>query len=350
LSTITFLLVISVLVFFHELGHFTVARFLGVKVYVFSIGFGKKLISKQWKGTQWVISLIPLGGYVKMKGQEDLNPSLINKDIDSYNSKTPLQRIFILLAGPFANFILAFVVYMVIALLGNNHLSPTIGKVLPNSPAQKAGLLKNDTIIQINNDKIRTWDDLSKTIKKSNNALKFYIKRGDTLKIFVIKPKLQKSENIFKEKIKKQMIGIAPARKIVKIFYTPFEALSFAYDKTYDASKMIFQGIQKMIQGIIPTSDMGGVIAIGTVIAQASQSSFVALLSIVALISVNLAVINLLPIPALDGGHIMFNLYEMVTKRKPNSKVLIALTVVGWVILLGLMALGVYNDVNRLMG
>jgi regulator of sigma E protease len=95
---------------------------------------------------------------------------------------------------------------------------------------------------------------------------------------------------------------------------------------------------------------MGGVIAIGTVIAQASQSSFVALLSIVALISVNLAVINLLPIPALDGGHIMFNIYEMVTKRKPNTKVLIFLTIIGWVILLGLMGLGVYNDVNRLMG
>jgi regulator of sigma E protease len=332
------------------LGHFTVARFLGVKVYVFSIGFGKKLISKQWIGTTWVISLIPLGGYVKMKGQEDLNPALLNKDKDSYNTKTPLQRIYILLAGPLANFLVAFIIYMIIALLGNNHLSSTIGKVLPNSPAQKVGLLKNDKIIQINDTKIRHWDDLSRIIKNSNSALKFYIKRDKKLKSFILKPTIQNSQNLFKEKIKKPMIGIAPARKIVKIFYTPTEAFTFAYEKTYSASKMIFLGIQKMIQGIIPTSDMGGVIAIGTVIAQASQSSFVALLSIVALISVNLAVINLLPIPALDGGHIMFNIYEMVTKRKPNTKVLIFLTIIGWVILLGLMALGVYNDVNRLMG
>jgi regulator of sigma E protease len=332
------------------LGHFTVARFLGVKVYVFSIGFGKKLISKQWIGTTWVISLIPLGGYVKMKGQEDLNPALLNKDKDSYNTKTPLQRIYILLAGPLANFLVAFIIYMIIALLGNNHLSSTIGKVLPNSPAQKVGLLKNDKIIQINDTKIRHWDDLSRIIKNSNSALKFYIKRDKKLKSFILKPTIQNSQNLFKEKIKKPMIGIAPARKIVKIFYTPTEAFTFAYEKTYSSSKMIFLGIQKMIQGIIPTSDMGGVIAIGTVIAQASQSSFVALLSIVALISVNLAVINLLPIPALDGGHIMFNIYEMVTKRKPNTKVLIFLTIIGWVILLGLMGLGVYNDVNRLMG
>ena len=117
-----FLIVLSVLVFIHELGHFTVARLLGVKVYVFSIGFGTKLISKQWKGTQWTFSLIPLGGYVKMKGQEDLNPTNSNNDDDSYNSRTPFQRILILLAGPFANFVLAFLLYIVIGLLGNNYL------------------------------------------------------------------------------------------------------------------------------------------------------------------------------------------------------------------------------------
>ena len=147
----TFLIVLSILVFIHELGHFTVARLLGVKVYVFSIGFGKKLISKQWKGTQWTFSLIPLGGYVKMKGQEDLNPALANNDSDSYNTKTPFQRILILLAGPFANFLLAFVIYIMIGLLGNNHLSSTIGKVVQNSPAAIAGIKVNDDLLNISN-------------------------------------------------------------------------------------------------------------------------------------------------------------------------------------------------------
>jgi len=349
LGFITFLIVLSILVFIHELGHFTVARLLGVKVYVFSIGFGKKLISKQWKGTQWTFSLIPLGGYVKMKGQEDLNPALANNDSDSYNVKTPFQRILILLAGPFANFLLAFVLYIGIGLLGNNHLTATIGKVIENSPAQKAGLMKNDEILKINNHEIKTWDDLSGIIKGSNDPLKFYVKRDGKIRTFVIRPQLSDSQNIFKEKIKKRMIGIAPAPKVVTIFYSPIESLSFAYDKTIESSKMIFLGVQKLIQGIIPSSEIGGVISIGTVISDASQSSFVALLTIMALISVNLGVLNLLPIPALDGGHIMFNIYEMITKRKPSDKVLIALTATGWAILLGLMSLGVYNDIVRLL-
>ena len=347
---ITFLIVLSILVFIHELGHFTVARLLGVKVYVFSIGFGKKLISKQWKGTEWSFSLIPLGGYVKMKGQEDLNPALANNDSDSYNVKTPFQRILILLAGPFANFLLAFVLYIGIGLLGNNHLTATIGKVIENSPAQKAGLMKNDEILKINNKEIKTWDDLSGIIKDSNNPLKFYVKRDGKIRTFVIRPQMSDSQNMFKEKIKKRMIGIAPAPKVVKVFYSPIESISFAYDKTIQSSTMIFLGVQKLIQGIIPSSEIGGVISIGTVISDASQSSFVALLSIMALISVNLGVLNLLPIPALDGGHIMFNLYEMITKRKPSDKVLIAMTAAGWAILLGLMSLGVYNDIIRLLG
>ncbi len=347
---ITFLIVLSILVFIHELGHFTVARLLGVKVYVFSIGFGKKLISKQYKGTEWSFSLIPLGGYVKMKGQEDLNPALANQDADSYNVKTPFERILILLAGPFANFLLAFVIYILIGLLGNNHLSPTIGKVIENSPAAASGLQANDKILRINNIDIKTWDDLSDIIKDSNGALQFYVNRDEKIKTFIINPEISDSQNIFKEKIKKRMIGISPAPKVVTIFYSPLESISFAYDKTIESSKMIFLGVQKLIQGIIPSSEIGGVISIGTVISDASQSSFVALLTIMALISVNLGVLNLLPIPALDGGHIMFNLYEMITKRKPSDRVLVALTVAGWAILLGLMTLGVYNDIVRLLG
>jgi len=347
---ITFLIVLSILVFFHELGHFTVARLLGVKVYVFSIGFGKKLITKRYKGTDWSISLIPLGGYVKMKGQEDLNPSLSNNDPDSYNTKTPFQRILILLAGPFANFLLAFVVYIMIGLLGNNALSPTIGKVVKNSPASIAGLKANDEIVKINNSEIQTWDDLSDIIKNANGSLTFFIKRDEKLLSKTLYPKMSDSVNIFKEKIKKRMIGIAPAPKLVTIYYSPFEAISFAYDKTMEASKMIFLGVQKLIQGIVPHSEIGGVISIGTVISDASSSSFVALLTITALISVNLGVLNLLPIPALDGGHIVFNIYEMITGLKPSEKVLINLTISGWVILLGLMSLGLYNDINRLLG
>jgi regulator of sigma E protease len=349
MGTITFLLVLSVLVFIHELGHFSAARYFGVTVHVFSIGFGKKIYSKMYKGTQWSISLIPLGGYVKMKGQDDMNPAAVSKDKDSYNALQPWQRIVILFAGPAANFILAAFLYFAIALMGSNALSPTIGKVLPNSPALKAGLQVNDEIIRINDTPIRTWDELSKVIKVSDQTMKFVIKRNNKIYIKTIRPHLSDTQNMFREKVKKLMIGIAPAPKIVVVHYSIGEALTYAFDKTYDASKMIFLGVQKMIQGIIPSSEVGGVITIGKVISDASQSGIIALFTIMALVSVNLGVLNLLPIPALDGGHIMFNLYEIITRRKPSQNVLVYLTIGGWVLLAGLMGLGMYNDIVRLL-
>lgn len=350
MGTITFLLVISILVFIHELGHFLAARYFGVTVNVFSIGFGKKIYSKFYRGTEWRISMIPLGGYVQMKGQDDTNPALRDNSPDSYNSLFPWQRIIILFAGPFANFILAAFLYFFIALLGNTTLAPIIGTVQADSPAFHAGLKSGDEILRINEKDVREWSDLGKIIKGSNGALKFYIKRDNKVQAIVIRPKILDAENMFREKIKKRMIGITPAPKLITIDYTPVEAISFAYDKTIEASKMIFLGLQKLLQGIIPSSEVGGVISIGKVISDASETSFIALLAITALISVNLGVLNLLPIPALDGGHIMFNLYEMIVRRKPSDRVFISLTIAGWVVLGALMLLGLYNDINRLFG
>ncbi len=350
MGTITFLLVLSFLVFFHELGHFVAARYFGVKVEVFSIGFGKQLYAKEWRGTRWQFALIPLGGYVKMKGQDDTKPGLVEAGNDSYNNKTPWQRIVILFAGPFANFLLAAILYFVIALAGANSLSPTVGKIQENSPAMRAGIKEGDVIIRINNTEIKTWEQIGKTIVNTNGALSFLIKRDGKLLPKTIQPHVSDAKNIFRENIRKRMIGISPAPKLVTIYHDPASAIGYAWDKTIESSKMIFQGVQKLIQGIIPSSDIGGVISIGKVISDASESSIIALFAITALISVNLGVLNLLPIPALDGGHIMFNLYEIITRRKPSERVFIYLTVAGWIILASLMLLGIYNDINRLFG
>lgn len=349
MGIINFLIVLSVLIFIHELGHFLAARYYGVRVLVFSIGFGKTIYSKIYKGTQWRISMIPLGGYVKMKGQNDLDPNEQSGDSDSYNVLNPWKKIVILFAGPFANFLLAAVLYFFIALLGSNALSPTIGKILPDSPAQKSGLMVNDEILQINKQKLQTWNDLHEIIQNANGPLEFIVKRDNKIIRKIVRPTMQESKNIFKEDIKKLMVGIGPAPKVITIHHNPIEAIGFAYEQTYQASKMIFLGVQKMIQGIIPHSEVGGVISIGQVISEASQSGIVALFSIMALVSVNLGVLNLLPIPALDGGHIMFNLYEIIFRRKPSEAALINLTIGGWVILIGLMSLGMYNDIMRLV-
>lgn len=348
MGTITFLLVLSFLVFFHELGHFLAAKFFGVKVHTFSIGFGKQIYSKYWKGTTWQIALIPLGGYVKMKGQDDSNPALIEDGEDSYNAKKPWQRIIILFAGPFANFILAAILYFIIALSGANTWAAQVGSVQENSPAFIADIKPNDEIIRINDIDIKSWEEIGKVITTTQGALQFFIKRDNQVLIKTINPEISDSQNMFRENIKKRMIGISPNGKVITLDLSFSQSLVFAYEKTIFASTVIFQGVQKLISGIVPTSEIGGVISIGKVISDASESSIIALLTITALISVNLGVLNLLPIPALDGGHIMFNLYEMIVRKKPSDRVFVFLTIMGWMILGSLMLLGIYNDINRI--
>ena len=343
------LIILSLLIFFHELGHFSVAKLFGVKVEVFSIGFGKKLFKKVYKGTEYCISAIPLGGYVQMKGQDDLNPAASSQDKDSYNAKSPWQRIAILLAGPGANFLLAFVLYLVMANIGVDKLAPTIGKVFPNSAAYKAQLLKNDKILEINGQKIATWDDIKGIIEHSNGKLIIFIKRGDKIIKKVLIPHTESTKNIFGESVKRKIIGILPNGEIVHKKYSLSESFKFAYDETIKASKFILVGLEKMVEGVVPAKEMGGVISIVKVTSQAASAGIIALLGLTALISVNLGILNLFPIPALDGGHIVFNLYEIFFKRPPSEKVMYRLTYAGWAILLSLMIFSTYNDINRLI-
>lgn len=353
MSIITVILVFMFLVFFHELGHFTAAKKLGVHVEKFSIGFGmfgllKPVIQKQYKGTLYVIyPTLFLGGYVQMKGQIDDQPTAKDFSADSYYVKKPWEKIIILLAGPFANFLLAAVLYFAVAIMGVNAISPTIGKVQDNSPAQRAGLLINDEIVKINNTDIRTWDELGKAIRNSEGPIKVFIKRDGKYRGLVLNPHISDSKNMFNENIKKRMIGISPAPKVIKMHYSPSEALTYAWDKTIQASTMIFQGVQKLISGVVPSTEVGGVISITKVISDASDVGIVAVFTIAALISVNLGVLNLLPIPMLDGGHIMFNLYEWITGHKPSDQALNTFAIMGAVLLFGLMFLGLYNDINR---
>ncbi len=344
------LLVLSVLIFFHELGHYAAARFMGVYVEVFSIGFGRKVASFHWFNTEWRIAMIPLGGYVKMKGQEDLDPAKTSSDADSYNSKTPLQRIVILLAGPAANFLLAFVLYLIIGLGGPQALSAVVGDVVKDSPAAMAGLQKNDRILEINGVSIASWEAMAQQIKNAAGTIDVKIERGNDIMYLQMTPKITETENMFREKVQRKMIGIGSAGVTHTLDLGFGETLAYAADETYKASLLIFKGVQKLVTGDIPATELGGVVSIVQITSDASKVGWMALFFFSALISVNLGILNLLPIPALDGGHIMFNLYEMITRRAPSEAVLVNLTIAGWVLLLGLMGLGLYNDINRLMG
>jgi regulator of sigma E protease len=353
------LLVLSFLIFFHELGHFLAARFFGVRVDVFSIGFGKRIFTKQVGDTKWSISIIPLGGYVKMKGQDDSDPRAISYDSDSYTRKKPWQKIIILLAGPFANFFIAFLLYFSASQIGTylsplfnygHYMSATIGEFSNNSPAKLAGLKEGDRIVKINDTKIKNWDEIGRTIQRYENSLEFNIIRDEKLLTFTIKPVIKEQKNRFGESIKRKLIGIAPKVMSDKLYFSIVDGIIFAYNETIHASTLIFKSVKKLITGSVPANQLGGVISIVDITAKASQSGIVVLLFFTALISVNLGVLNLLPIPALDGGHIMFNLYEMIRGKAPSETVMYRLTVVGWGILLSLMLLGIYNDINRLLG
>ncbi len=349
MSWLIALLVLSVLIFIHELGHYSAARFFGVYVEVFSIGFGKKLFSFQWLDTRWQISAIPLGGYVKMKGQDDSDPTASSDDTDSYTAKKPWQRIIILLAGPLANFALAWLFFYAIAMGGPQALSPVVGTVLKESPAEKAGLQSGDTILSINQERITEWNELSDSIKSSVGDLKLEIKRNDQILTLTLTPKVSETHNIFKETVYQRMVGISPAGITHTMDLSLSETLVYASEQTYETSFLIFQSVQKLITGIVPASEVGGVVSITKITADAAEYGWMSLLFFSALISVNLGVLNLLPIPALDGGHIMFNLYEMIRRKAPSEEVIYRLTVGGWVLLLGLMSLGLYNDITRLM-
>ena len=342
------ILVLAFLIFFHELGHFLVAKYLGVHVEKFSIGFGPSVIEKSYRGTLYKLSLIPLGGYVQMRGQNDFNPNERSTQEGSYDTLSPLGRIFILLAGPFANFLLAGIIYFAMALSSYHILLPKIGKVLENSPAMEV-LQIGDVILKINQNTITKWEDISQTIKDSAGTLEVIVNRNGEKQLLFLSPKSMSSTSIFGEEIQRRMIGISPSGDFEKVKLGLFEALAVGYERTLNASELIFTGLQKLIQGIVSHKEVGSVIAIVDITAKASEAGILAVLGFMALISVNLGVLNLLPIPALDGGHIVFNLYELIFRRPPNKKVFYYLTIAGWSILLSIMALGVYNDINRLL-
>jgi regulator of sigma E protease len=347
-----FVLVLGILIFVHELGHFLVAKYFGVKVLKFSLGFGPKLIGKKLGETEYLISLLPLGGYVKMLGEndeEDEAPLTPEEEKKSFSHKPVGQRIAIVAAGPIFNLGLALFTFCLFYMFAGNHvLSPEIGEVKENAPAYVAGLLKGDLIVAIDGQQTGTWPELKEMIKgNTGEPVEITIMRNDELRTIKLTPEISVTKNIFGEDIKTPLIGIVASGVFKKISYTPLEAVRTGFLKTWEIIKLTFLTVVKLIQRIIPLKTVGGPIFIGQMTGQLAEKSWTHLIPFLAIISINLGILNLLPIPVLDGGVIFFLLIELIMGRPLNLKGREVAQKIGISLLLLFMVVVIYNDVTR---
>lgn len=345
-----FIIVLGILIFFHELGHFLVARFFKVGVERFSLGFGPRLIGKKVGITEYLISAIPLGGYVKMVGEEP--DSIIAPDVIplSFTHKHVFKRILIVAAGPIFNLLLAVIIFFgIFQASGVYILQPAIGKVEAGSPAQKGGLKKGDLIVAIDRKDMESWDEMSEVIKGSNgNPMTFSVDRNGELFVTEIRPKIITGKNIFGEDQQRYVIGITASGDFLTKDLNPFQAVGESVIQTYRIAKLTIVSIIKLIQGTVSTKTLGGPIMIAEMAGQQAKEGIVSLVFFIALLSINLAVLNFLPIPVLDGGHLLFFFIEAVFRRPVNTRMREIAQQVGIFILILLMAFVFYNDISRI--
>lgn len=349
-SILSFIVVLGVLIFFHEFGHFLVARLFGVGVEKFSLGFGPRLIGKKVGITDYRISAIPLGGYVKMVGEEP-DAEIAPEDIPiSFTHKHVAKRMLIVAAGPVFNILLAVIIFFGIFFTsGTFVLKPSVGSVKQGSPAFAAGLEKGDLITAINESAINSWDEMAEIINASKGEkIKLAVRRGESTQNFSLAPEQVTTKNIFGEDVQRYIIGITASGETYSKELNLFQAFSESMIQTYRVTELMVVIIAKLITGDISTDTLGGPIMIAQMAGDSAKAGFGSLISFIALISVNLAIINLLPIPVLDGGHLLFFSIEAVKGSPVSIKVREIAQQVGLFLLILLMILVFYNDISRI--
>ena len=350
-SIIAVAVVLGGLIFFHELGHFLMARLFGVGVTTFSLGFGPRLFGVRRNHTDYKVSAIPLGGYVHMVGEQpgqDL-PEGFSRE-DSFTSRPAWQRMIIVAAGPFFNFFLAILIYWgIFWSQGQLILVPEVGRILADSPAMEAGLREGDLIRSVDGQAIDNWEELLKIVSEAEGReLSLTIERDGQDQAVTLTPRLLTRTNIFGEESRVPMIGVAASGKTSAVPLGGGSALAAAVAQTWNVLALTVEGVIKMIERAIPVETIGGPIMIAQMVSQQAEHGLVNVLALAALISINLGFLNLLPIPVLDGGHILFFAIETIT-GKPLSERWQAITIrIGLALLLGLMLLAIYNDVTRI--
>lgn len=329
------ILIFLVLVFVHEFGHFAAAKLSGVTVLEFALGMGPALLKKKWHGTEYSLRLLPIGGYCKLEGEDQEEQSAPREG--SINSKPPLLRFFVMVSGALMNLILGFVLFCILLSMTKAITVPVIQDILPNSPAQVAQLQPGDRIAAINGVRVHSQNELSFQLSRYAGApIVVNYQRGDQ--------KLTTTLTPMKEEDGRYIIG----------FHTTLQTLNaasilqHAYYQTVFMIRLTFTSFLDLITGRLGINQLSGPVGIVNEIGSAAKAGFDSLLFLAALITINLGVFNLLPLPALDGGRIIFVLLEVIFRKKVRPEKEGMVHVIGFLMLLGLMLFATWNDLTRL--
>lgn len=351
----SFIIVLGLLIFVHEFGHFLWAKIFKVRVLKFSLGFGPKLLGFTCGETEYVLSVFPLGGYVKMHGENPGEEVPEEEAARSFSLRPVWQRFVIVAGGPLFNLFFAVLLFFMIFSVAGLPVpveTTRIGGIGPDSPAAAAGLLAGDIVQAINGEATNRWEEVSTLIRNSGGKpVVFTVKRGAETLELTAQPAVDKIKNIFGEEVgERLMVGIARAEEVSYEKVSMGRALSAGFSQTWDWMYLTIMGLIKIIQKVIPATELGGPILIAKIAGERMEAGWVSFLYFMAVLSVNLGILNLLPIPILDGGHLVFFSVEAVLKKPLSLRSMEIMQQIGLVLLGTLMLFVFYNDLVRVFG
>lgn len=340
-TAILVIVLFCIMIFPHELGHFIAARRMGVKVNEFAFGMGPVIWRKQGQETLYSIRLFPIGGFCAMEGEDGSEGE--SHDPRAFNNKKPWQKIVILAAGSFMNVICAILIMsLVVGIMG--FTTTTLDQITPGLPAEEAGLLSGDRIISIDGLEIKEWDQVSTAIYGAEGKrMNMVIERSGETKTLQITPVIQESTDASGNPVTGYVVGIT-----CKISHNPAKAVINGVQSTWNMTRTLFESLKMLVTGEAGVDDLSGPVGMVTLVNQTTQYGFWYYGFLTAFICINLAVVNMLPLPALDGGRILFALYTAITGKNVSEKVEGGIHFVGMMLLFGLMIYVTFNDILRI--
>lgn len=350
IAILIFILILSLLIIVHEFGHFIAARKNGVRVEQFSLGFGRQIFKKKKNDTEYSISLIPLGGYVKMAG--DTRAEYQGKP-DEYLSKPCGKRFWIIFAGPFLNYILGFLFFWMILFIGYPTLTSKVGVLIDGYGAKEAGLQVADKITAVDGIKVDFWEDLQRQIRqrKLKTSVMLTVLRADQELKFNVAIRDKVTDDQFGKKQSLGIIGISPFDEIVEIRHGIFESAYLGLKKTVNLTILTYQGLGMLVSGKMSMREsMTGPLGIFFITSKAAKLGLIAVMHLIAVLSVSLAIFNLLPLPILDGGHLFLLGLEKLRKKALGIKAEEIINNIGLTLIISLALFVTYNDIIRLYG